>query len=187
MTKEEEIKIVLIDDRRANLEKFRDYKVTIGIAPVRRDKFRIRKKHLRTSKNMAKLKEIFGSIHDVKIVDLEWLNKEGMFFETEDVAKIEAYFRKEGVDAVFIPHCNFARKKWSANSGKRWATVPAVGPRDDAPPPNYAWRTTDVQCGLFPAQGIIKISRPLYVYRELLAGFTSTERRIENLSAWSPS
>ena len=33
------------------------------------------------------LGEIFAGIHDVKIVDIDWLNKDGMFFETEDVAK----------------------------------------------------------------------------------------------------
>lgn len=133
------------------MEKFRDYKVTIGIAPVRRDKFPDPKEAFKNKvKIMAKLKEIFGDIHDVKIVDLEWLNKEGMFFETEDVAKIEAYFRKEGVDAVFIPHCNFGQEEVVGKLGKAMGKPFLLwGPRDDAPPPNYAWRTTDVQCGLF--------------------------------------
>ena len=133
------------------MEKFRDYKVTIGIAPVRRDKFPDPKEAFKNKvKIMARLKEIFGSIHDVKIVDLEWLNKEGMFFETEDVAKIEAYFRKEGVDGLFIPHCNFGQEEVVGKLGKAMGKPFLLRcPRDDAPPPNYAWRTTDVQCGLF--------------------------------------
>jgi L-fucose isomerase-like protein len=130
---------------------FRNYGVTIGIAPVRRDKFPDPKEAFKNKQRiMLKLKEIFGSIHDVKIVDIDWLNKEGMFFETEDVAKIEAYFRKEGVDAVFVPHCNFGQEEVVGKLGKALGKPFLLwGPRDDSPPPNFGWRLTDSQCGLF--------------------------------------
>jgi len=133
------------------LKMFRDYKVTIGIAPVRRDKFPDPKEALKNKlKIMPKLKEIFGNIHDVRIVDIDWLNKEGMFFETEDVPKIEAYFRQEKVDAVFVPHCNFGQEEVVGKLGKAMGKPFLLwGPRDDVPPPNFAWRPTDVQCGLF--------------------------------------
>jgi len=95
---------------------FRNYSVTIGIAPVRRDKFPDPKEAFKNKQRiMAKLNEIFGSIHDVKIVDIDWLNKEGMFFETEDVAKIEAHFRKEGLMPFSCRIVISVRKKWSAN------------------------------------------------------------------------
>ena len=111
------------------MEKFRDYKVTIGIAPVRRDKFPDPKEAFKNKvKIMAKLKEIFGSIHDVKIVDLEWLNKEGMFFETEDVAKIEAYFRQRRRGCGLYPALQFrpGRSGWQTGESDG-QTVPAVG------------------------------------------------------------
>jgi L-fucose isomerase-like protein len=130
---------------------FRNYPVTIGIAPVRRDKFPDPKEAFKNKQRiMLKLKEIFGGIHDVKIVDIDWLNKEGMFFETEDVAKIEAHFRQAGVDAVFVPHCNFGQEEVVGKLGKAMGKPFLLwGPRDDSPPPNFGWRLTDSQCGLF--------------------------------------
>jgi L-fucose isomerase-like protein len=130
---------------------YRDYKITIGLAPTRRDKFPAPPEAVKNKKRfMPKLLKILKSFHDVKIVDIDWLNEDGMLYETEDVAKVEAYFRKEGVDAVFMPHCNFGQEEVVGKLGKAMGKPFLLwGPRDDAPPPNYAWRLTDTQCGLF--------------------------------------
>jgi hypothetical protein len=50
----------------------RDYRVTIGIAPTRRDKFPDPKEALKNKQRiMPKLKEMLSKIHDVKIVDID--------------------------------------------------------------------------------------------------------------------
>ena len=91
-----------------------------------------------------------GNIHDVKIVDIDWLNEEGLLFETADVPKVEAHFRQAGVDAVFMPHCNFGQEEVVGKLGKALGKPFLLwGPRDESPPPNFAWRLTDSQCGLF--------------------------------------
>jgi L-fucose isomerase-like protein len=130
---------------------FGNYAVAIGIAPTRRDVFPDPKEALKNKlRIMPKIKELLGSVHDVKIVDIEWLNKEGMLFETEDVPKVEAHFRQAGVDAVFMPHCNFGQEEVVGKLGKALGKPFLLwGPRDEAPPANFAWRQTDVQCGLF--------------------------------------
>ena len=130
---------------------FRDYKVTIGIAPTRRDKFPDPKEALKNKlRIMPRIKEILVNIHDVKIVDIDWLNEEGLLFETADVPKVEAHFRQAGVDAVFMPHCNFGQEEVVGKLGKALGKPFLLwGPRDETPAPNFAWRLTDAQCGLF--------------------------------------
>ena len=134
---------------------FRDYKVTIGIAPTRRDipaeyhpdfKRAYQDKLLITSK----IKELLRSIHDVQVVDIDWLNEEGMLVQTEDVPKVEAHFRQAGVDAVFMPHINFGQEEVVGKLGKA-LNKPFLlwGPRDEEPPADFVQRPTDTQCGLF--------------------------------------
>ena len=128
----------------------RDYKVVIGIAPTRRDFFPSPKEAFENKKKiMHSLKKIFNGIHDVELVDIDWLNEEGMLSETADVVKVEKCFKEAGVDAVFMPHCNFGQEEVVAKLGKAMGKPFLLwGPRDDAPGENGS-RLTDTQCGLF--------------------------------------
>ena len=129
----------------------RDYKITIGLAPTRRDIFPDPKEAIENkSRIIPKIREYLGSIHDVQVVDIDWLNEEGMLVKTEDVSKVEAYFRQKGVDAVFMPHCNFGQEEVVGKLGKALGKPFLLwGPRDEMPPANFGQRQTDTQCGLF--------------------------------------
>ena len=127
-----------------------DYKVVIGLAPTRRDFFPKPKDALiNKQKMMPVLQDIFAAIGGVEVVDLDWLNDEGMLSETADVVKVEKHFKEAGVDAVFMPHCNFGQEEVVAKLGKAMNKPFLLwGPRDDAPDEN-GMRLTDTQCGLF--------------------------------------
>lgn len=129
---------------------FRDYKVVIGLAPTRRDFFPKPKDAYENKKKMMPvLKEIFAGIHDVEIVDIDWLNEEGMIADMEEVPKVEKHFKDAGVDAVFMPHCNFGQEEVVAKLGKVMGKPFLLwGPRDDAPQ-ETGRRLTDTQCGIF--------------------------------------
>ena len=128
----------------------RDYKVTIGLVPIRRDFFPSPKDAMENKKKMMPvLEKIFDGIHDVEVVDIEWLNEEGMLCETSDVEKVEKHFIEAGVDAVFMPHCNFGQEEVVGKLGKALGKpVLLWGPRDDSPQEDGR-RLTDTQCGLF--------------------------------------
>ena len=130
--------------------KLRDYKVVIGIVPTRRDMFPKPEDAFENKKRiMPTLKKMFGDIHDVEVVDIEWLNEEGMLCETEDVAKVEKYLKDAGVDGLFIPHCNFGQEESVGKLAKALGKpVLLWGPRDEAPS-SEGVRLTDTQCGLF--------------------------------------
>lgn len=128
----------------------RNYKIVIGLAPTRRDFFPMPKDALENKNRMMPvLKEIFDAIHDVKVVDIDWLNDEGMLSVTADVARVEKRFKEAGVDAVFMPHCNFGQEEVVAKLGKAMGKPFLLwGPRDDEPQEDGG-RLTDTQCGLF--------------------------------------
>jgi len=130
---------------------FGDYKIVLGYAPTRRDNFPD-PKDARANKPLidSRVKEIVRKIGNVELVDIDWLNEEGMLVETEDVAKVEKHFKNAGVDALFMPHANFGQESVVAQLGKAMAKPFLLwGPRDPVPPEGFALRQTDVQCGLF--------------------------------------
>lgn len=128
-------------------------KLTIGVAPTRRDFFP-NPKDARAKKVeiMARLSDIFSRIPNLTVVDIDDINEEGLLFDYEAVPKIEKKFKDAGVDAVFFPHCNFGQEEPIAMLAKKLGVPVLVwGPRDECPPdptvcPN---RQTDIQCGLF--------------------------------------
>jgi L-fucose isomerase-like protein len=128
----------------------RDYKVVIGVAPTRRDFFPSPNEALENKKKiMQTLKKIFDRIHDVEVVNIDWLNDEGMLSDTADVVKVEKRFKEAGVDAVFVPHCNFGQEEVVAKLGKAMGKPFLLwGPRDEAPQEDGR-RLHDTQCGLF--------------------------------------
>ncbi|MCL2707584.1 MAG: fucose isomerase [Defluviitaleaceae bacterium] len=128
-----------------------DYKLTIGFAPTRRLMYD--PEH--ALKNKREIRKRIGglALPGVEIADIDWLNEEGLLIDTGDVSKVAGHFISKGVNALFMPHCNYGTEEVVAMLGKKMG-VPFLlyGPRDAAPPGDGARiRQTDTQCGLFPS------------------------------------
>ena len=97
----------------------------------------------------------------VEIVDIDWLNEDGLLIDPADVPAVAKRFRGAGVDAVFIPHVNFGSEEVVPLLGKALG-VPVLlwGPRDAAPE-GIGPRQTDIQCGLFASgKGLVRYGVP---------------------------
>lgn len=134
-----------------------NYKLKIGLVPERRylADWRTRKgifcpKYAVDNKNkiVSYIKEHFTD-DDTQFLDLEWLNDEGLLSETEDCEKVRDYFKKEGVDAIFIINCNFGNEE-AAGTIAKMMNLPTLlwGPQDMLFEEDGT-RYTDSQCGLF--------------------------------------
>src|SRR5664280_911107 len=126
-------------------------KIKIGVVSTRRNVFS--KKEARKFKDSI-LKEL--KKFDVKIVDIEDINDEGLLFDEKDIPKIVAKMKKHAVDGLFIPHCNFGSEalvSMAASEIKK--PVLLWGPRDDAPHPDGI-RSRDTQCGLFATGKVLR-------------------------------
>ena len=74
--------------------------------------------HWKTGKRSRSGSSQFFPGLDVEIVDIDWLNEEGLLIDIEDVRKVEEHFKQKKVDAVFMPHCNFGSEEVVGKLGK---------------------------------------------------------------------
>lgn len=129
-------------------------KLKLGYAPTRR--FVFSAEDAFKYKVLIKEKiESFGM--DIDIVDLEGINEEGLLYDDNINADLIAdRFKKEGVDAVFFPHCNFGTEDTVARVGKALGKpVLLWGPRDESPLED-GMRLRDTQCGLFATGKVLR-------------------------------
>ncbi|WHX47785.1 L-fucose/L-arabinose isomerase family protein [Paenibacillus woosongensis] len=129
-------------------------KLKLGYAPTRR--FTFSAEDAFKYKVMIKEKiQSFGM--DLELVDLEGINEEGLLYDDHIAAdRIVERFKRENVDAVFFPHCNFGTEDTVARVGKALGKpVLLWGPRDEAPLED-GMRLRDTQCGLFATGKVLR-------------------------------
>lgn len=126
-------------------------RMKLGFAPTRRSIFSAPDAIKYAGLTREKLKEL-----DVDFVDINDINEEGLLYDDKDVKKIAEKFRKEGVDGLFLPHCNFGTEYVCARLAKELG-VPVLlwGPRDERPDENGI-RLRDSQCGLFATGKVLR-------------------------------
>ncbi|MBI4976516.1 MAG: L-fucose/L-arabinose isomerase family protein [Spirochaetes bacterium] len=102
------------------------------------------------------LKRIRELAPKIEIVDIDWLNDEGLIRDVDESSKVARHFIEKGVDAIFCPHCNFGTEDAVTLAAKKVGKpVLLWGPRDEAP--NTAGeRLRDSQCGLFATSKVMQ-------------------------------
>lgn len=151
-----------------------DYKLTVGIVPIRRKiadeatrkgMFEPAKAQENKDRIIPYIRENFTD-ENTKFVDLEWLNAEGLLSSEKDCAKIRDEFVRQGVDAIFLLNCNFGNEEAAGQIAKLMG-VPVLlwGPQDIVFEPDGG-RYTDTQCGLFAISKQLRRLRVPFSYIE---------------------
>lgn len=127
------------------------YRVRLGFAPTRRVVF-----SKEAAGNQKRIIEDWLRSRGIDLVNLDWLNEEGLLYNIQDARKVAERFRREEVDAIFCPHCNFGSED-AVGELARLLRKPLLlwGPRDDAPLPDGS-RLRDTQCGLFATSKVLR-------------------------------
>ena len=132
-----------------------DYKVRIGLVPLRRDctprpgQFNWEIAEERGRKTVAYIEEHY-STENISFVDLKGVIDVELLWSCDDVDKVAEHFRKENVDAIFLIAANFGNEEAAGELTKKFGKpVLLWGPQDDAPAAEDGMRYTDSQCGLF--------------------------------------
>ena len=76
--------------------------VRLGYAPTRRSIFSAPDAIKYRNLTANRLKEL-----GIDFVDITDINKEGLLYLDDDMVKIAEKFRREKIDGLFLPHCNF--------------------------------------------------------------------------------
>jgi len=133
-----------------------DYKVKIGLAPMRRNTTdRPRGTFLtwysaeQRGKKFVKYIEDNFTSENVEFVDIKGIGIEDLMYDDASAAEVIERFQAEKVDAVFIINCNFGNEEIAADIARALGKpVLLWAPLDD----EYyvdGMRPTDSQCGLF--------------------------------------
>jgi L-fucose isomerase-like protein len=125
--------------------------IKLGYAPTRRSIFSAPDAIKYRGLTRKKLEEL-----GIDFVDIDDINSEGLLYDDNDVAKIVEKFKREKVDGLFVPHCNFGTEYVVARVAKE-LNVPVLlwGPRDEMPDENGI-RLRDSQCGLFATGKVLR-------------------------------
>ena len=89
-------------------------KLKLGYAPTRRSIF-----SREDAWKHRKLIEEKIKGFDVIVCNLDWLNEEGLLYDSLDAERVAKRFTDDQVDAVFAPHCNFGTEDAVAKLGKK--------------------------------------------------------------------
>lgn len=134
-------------------------KIKLGYAPTRRSIFSAPDAVKYRGLTKKRLEEL-----GVSFVDIDDINEEGLLYNEDDRLKIVEKFKKEKVDGLFLPHCNFGTEYECARLVKD-LNVPVLlwGPLDERPDENGV-RLRDTQCGLFATGKVLRRFRVPFTY-----------------------
>ena len=133
--------------------------ITLGVAPTRRSIFSAPDALKYARLTEKRLKEL-----DVRFADIRDINEEGLLYDDRDLPAIIEKFRREQVDGLFLPHCNFGTEYVCARLAKE-LNVPVLlwGPRDERPDEKGV-RLRDSQCGLFATGKVLRRFQVPFTY-----------------------
>ncbi len=133
--------------------------IKLGFAPTRRSIFSAPDAIKYRNITAERLKEL-----DIDFVDITDINEEGLLYNDQDMFTIAKKFKDEGVDGLFLPHCNFGTEYVVARLAKELG-VPVLlwGPLDERPEPDGV-RLRDTQCGLFATGKVLRRFQVPFTY-----------------------
>ncbi len=109
----------------------------------------------------AKLRE-----WQVDYVSIDGVLPDGIVRDQSHVQPVVDHFKREGIDALFMPHCNFGTEGAAGMIGAKLG-VPVLlwGPRDEAPLPDGR-RLRDTLCGMFATSKVLHKLNVPFTYIE---------------------
>jgi L-fucose isomerase-like protein len=92
---------------------------------------------------------------NVDYVSIDGVLPDGIVRDQSHVQAVVDHFKREGIDALFMPHCNFGTEGAAGMIGaKLGMPVLLWGPRDEAPLPDGR-RLRDTLCGMFATSKVL--------------------------------
>ncbi len=133
--------------------------MTLGFCPIGKFVF----SHEDALVQKARVKAVLDAA-SVHCVDIEEVVPNGLVRDQAQVEPVVRHFRSQGIDALFIPHCNFGTEG-AAGMIAHQCGVPTLlwGPRDGAPLPGGS-RLRDTLCGTLATSKVLHTLRVRFSY-----------------------
>jgi len=133
----------------------------LGLAPIGKFVF----SHQDALRQKAKLQALLRRM-GVRYVNVDGVIPDGMVRDQSHVEPVVRHLKAQGVDAVFLPHCNFGTEGACGMIARKLG-VPALlwGPRDEMPLPDGT-RLRDTLCGLLASSKVMRKLGVTFTYIE---------------------
>jgi L-fucose isomerase-like protein len=156
--------------------------IVLGVTPVKRAFLSLDVAKAEKAKFMGVIQGIYPGV--VKIVDVDDVVPDGIVYTADAAAKAIGKLKAAGINALFIPFCDFGEEGPAAAVAEAFKGLPILiwGPRDEKPNrEDQGYRGRDTQCGIFAATKVMsrKGVKYSYIYNvatesaEFKAGYTS--------------
>lgn len=134
-------------------------KIKLGFCPIGKFVF----SHEDALVQKGKLERLMNA-QGVQWIGIDSVLPDGIVRRQEDVGPVVEWFRREGIDALFIPHCNFGTEGAAGMIAKECG-VPTLlwGPRDGAPLADGR-RLRDSLCGTLATSKVLHTLRVPFSY-----------------------
>lgn len=136
--------------------------ITLGVAPVKRGFLDMAEAKRQKDRFMAVIRGIKPDL--VKIVDLDGLCENGIACEAGTVSKAVKKFTEAGIDALFVPFCDFGEESVAAAIAGAFKLPTLVWGARDERPNRPDSRGRDTQCGMFAATKVFRRFGVTYSY-----------------------
>lgn len=136
--------------------------VVLGVVPVKRG-FLSMEEALRQKERFMK---VIGSIKPgmVKIIDVDDLCENGIMWELKKVPSVVSKLKEAGIDALFIPFCDFGEEQVVAEVARAFDLPVLIWGARDERPNTLESRGRDTQCGMFAATKVLQRYGVKYSY-----------------------
>ena len=128
-------------------------KLVLGVAPVKRAMLPMEAAKAQKEEFLPLIRTIKADY--VEIVDIDDLCENGIAFTLDKVPEIVKKFKDHGVEALFLPFCDFGEESVAVGIARQMQVPTLVwGPRDTVPNTD-ASRGRDTQCGIIAATKVL--------------------------------
>lgn len=100
----------------------------------------------------------------VEIVDVDDIVEQGILYEADKVPAVVDKLKKAGIDALFLPFCDFGEEQAAAAVAAAFRVPVLVWGARDERPNTFEARGRDTQCGMFAATKVMRRYGVTYSY-----------------------
>ena len=137
-------------------------KIVIGVAPTKRSFLSMEEAKRQKDCFMTVIRGIDSEA--VTLVDLDNVCENGIAFRLSDVPKAVKKFREAGIEALFIPFCDFGEEQVVAQIAATFRLPTLIWGARDERPNTFESRGRDTQCGMFAATKVMQRYGVTYSY-----------------------
>lgn len=137
-------------------------KIILGIAPTKRSFLSMEEALRQKERFMRIIKSILAE--SVELVTIDDICENGICWDMTETSQIIKKFRDIGIDALFLPFCDFGEEQVVAKIASSFQVPTLVwGARDECPNTDER-RGRDTQCGMFAATKVLRRHGVIYSY-----------------------